>query len=45
MNKPFLRFAMESGIRGFPASICNDKFYQIIENDDEEWELHISPIK
>lgn len=36
----FIPFKMKSIFRAFPWSIKGNKFYQLIENEDEEWELH-----
>lgn len=36
----FIPFKMKSIFRAFPWSIKGDKFLQLIENEDEEWELH-----
>jgi hypothetical protein len=42
----FLPVAYMYGNRITPTAIKNDKFYQVVENEDEEvWELHITPIK
>ncbi|MCP4216766.1 MAG: hypothetical protein GY765_19100 [bacterium] len=45
LGKSYIRFVMESALKGFPATIDNGKLYQLIENDEEEWELHINVIK
>lgn len=39
VKKVFIPFVMKSAFRAFPWSIKNKKLYQLIENDDEEWEL------
>lgn len=42
----FLPLHFISAIQPAPLWIKNDKFYQLIENEDEEeWELHITEIK
>jgi hypothetical protein len=46
LSKTYLPIAYRSFIDPYPYVINNNKVYQLIENeDDEEWELHITPIK
>lgn len=41
----FLPIVEKDGKESYPYTIKNEKVYQLIENSDEEWELHILPIK
>jgi len=41
----FIPFVFQNALEPYPAAIKNGKLYQLIENDDEEWELHIIDIK
>lgn len=41
----YIPFAFQDALRAYPVSIKNGKLYQLIENDEEEWELHISGIE
>ncbi len=41
----YIPFAFQDALRPYPAAIKNGKLYQLIENDEEEWELHISVIE
>jgi len=41
----FIPFVFQNALQPYPAVIKNGKLYQLIENDDEEWELHITDIK
>ena len=41
----FIPFAFQDALRPYPAAIKNGKLYQLIENDEEEWELHLSVIE
>lgn len=41
----FIGFKMESVLAPYPAAFKDGKLFQVIENDDEEWELHVTPIK
>lgn len=36
----FIPFKMKSLYRGYPWDIKGDRFYQLIEDEDEEWQLH-----
>jgi hypothetical protein len=40
----FPAFHYKNFIEAFPFTIKNNKLYQLVENDDEEWELHVTPI-
>lgn len=41
----FIPFVFQNALEPYPAAIKNSKLYQLIENDDEEWELFITDIK
>ncbi len=41
----FIPFVFQDALESYPEAIKNGKLYQLIENDDEEWELHITDIK
>jgi hypothetical protein len=41
----FIPFVFQNALEPYPAVIKNGKLYQLIENDDEEWELFITDIK
>jgi hypothetical protein len=46
LKKFFLPLAFQNAIDPFPFAIKNNKFYQLVENEEnEEWELHINEIK
>jgi hypothetical protein len=45
LSHNFIPFAFRDAITPFPLTIHRGKFYQVIENEDEEWELHVSSIK
>ncbi len=36
----FIPFEMKSLYRAYPWDIKGDRFYQLIENEDEDWKLH-----
>lgn len=40
----YIPFTFRNAFQPFPFAIDNGKLYQLIENEDEEWELHISKI-
>ena len=40
----FIPLRFESFLEAYPYTIKNNTLYQVIENDDEEWELHSTPI-
>jgi hypothetical protein len=40
----FLPISEKDGKESYPYIIKNDTVYQLIENTDEEWELHIHPV-
>lgn len=43
LKKQFVTFAfIEGTLQPYPLNFKNGKLYQLIENEDEEWELHIS---
>lgn len=44
LKKKLITFKFESPIKPFPTGIYNDKLYQLIESDDEEWELHVTSL-
>jgi hypothetical protein len=41
----YIPFAFRNAFQPFPMTIDKGKLYQAIENDDEEWELHITKIE
>jgi hypothetical protein len=46
IKKSFLPLAYQNAILPSPFAIKNNKFYQLVENEEnEEWELHINEIK
>ena len=46
LKRLFVPFKAPTGIMLNPAVIKNDKFYQLVENEEnEEWELHMEEIK
>jgi hypothetical protein len=44
-DEMYIGFQMQGGLTPFPVAFDEGKLYQVIENDDEEWELHVNPIK
>lgn len=42
LNTFFIKIVWQSVLQPYPISIKNNKIYQLIENPDEQWELHIS---
>ncbi len=44
LDKLFIPFAFQSPMRPFPFSIQSGNLYQLVENDDEEWDLVSNPI-
>ena len=46
IKKTFLPVAEKNLFEPYPYSVYNGKFYQLVENiDEEEWELHVFPIE
>jgi hypothetical protein len=45
IKKMFVGFRMREALQPFPAAFNNRKVYQLIENEDEEWELHASNLE
>ena len=41
----FVSFIFEDAVLPYPVRIKGGKLYQLIENEDEQWELHITPIE
>jgi hypothetical protein len=41
----YIPFAFSNAFQPFPLAIDKGKVYQVVENEDEEWELHISEIE
>jgi len=41
----FVSFVFEDAFLPYPVRIKGEKLYQLIENEDEQWELHITPIE
>lgn len=41
----YIPFVFRDAYRPFPFRVADGKLYQVIENEDEEWELHISKIE
>lgn len=41
----FIPFVFQNALQPYPAAIKNGKLYQLIENENEEWELFITDIK
>ncbi len=45
IQKKLIKIKLKGGIEAYPNVIKDNKFYQIIENEEtEEWELHVSTI-
>ena len=45
LSKVMVPFMESEFLIGYPFTIGNNKFYQLVENeDDEEWELHINEV-
>jgi hypothetical protein len=45
LGHKYIPFAFRNAFQPFPFTIDKGKIYQVIENEDEEWELHISKIE
>jgi hypothetical protein len=45
LKQLFVPFAFSNPIQPYPLDIRKGKVYQAIENEDEEWELHVNEIK
>lgn len=45
LKRQFIPFAFQNAILPYPFAIHGGKLYQVVENEDEEWELHISKIE
>ncbi len=41
----FIPFVFQNALQPYPAVIKGGKLYQLIENDDEEWELHVTKVE
>ncbi len=41
----YIGFKMQGGLASFPTTFNSGNLYQVIENDDEEWELHVTSIR
>jgi hypothetical protein len=41
----FVPFVFEDAVLPYPVQIKGGKLYQLIENEDEQWELHINPLE
>ncbi len=41
----YLGFKMQGGLSPYPTAFSKGNLYQVIENDNEEWELHVTPVK
>lgn len=44
-KKLWLPVAYQNAVRPAPFAIRDNRLFQLVENDDEEWELHITPIQ
>ncbi len=45
VKKNFIKMAVrDDGMTPYPTAIQKNKLYQLIENEDEEWEFHISKL-
>jgi hypothetical protein len=45
LKHQFISFALqEDGMTPYPPAIKDGKLYQLIENEEEDWELHVSKI-
>jgi hypothetical protein len=43
LKKQFVTFSfIEGSLQPYPLTMKNGKLYQLIENEEEEWELHVS---
>lgn len=40
----YVSFYLKNFTEPYPYAIGNSKLYQIVENDDEEWELHVTSL-
>ncbi len=46
LASPYIPFLFENPVQPYPASIKKGKLYQVVENEEtEEWELHMSPVR
>ena len=45
INKKYIPFRFETFLSAYSYTIKNNTFYQLAENDDEEWVLYTTPIE
>ncbi|MCK4766300.1 MAG: hypothetical protein KAW12_29160 [Candidatus Aminicenantes bacterium] len=45
LKRQFIPFTFQDAMRPFPFAVKSGKLYQVVENEDEDWELHISKIE
>ena len=45
LKRLFVPFVFSNPIQPYPLDIRKGKVYQVIENEDEEWELHVNEIE
>lgn len=44
-DEVYVGFRMQGVLNPYPATFRNGNLYQVVENDDEQWELFVNPIK
>ncbi|MBN1196959.1 MAG: 6-bladed beta-propeller [Candidatus Aminicenantes bacterium] len=44
ISRKMIPFRFRTPLQPFPSNVVDGKLYQLIENDDEEWELHAWPL-
>jgi hypothetical protein len=45
VKKVFLPIINENIVETYPLSIIGGNVYQVVENEVEEWDLHVIPVK
>jgi hypothetical protein len=45
VKKVFLPIINENIVETYPLSISGGNVYQVVENEVEEWDLHVIPVK
>lgn len=44
VSRKMIPFRFRTPLQPYPSNVVDGKLYQLIENDDEEWELHAWPL-
>jgi len=44
IRRVMIPFVFQNVLQPFPSAIQDGRLYQVVENEDEEWELHVTPV-